>query len=95
MAVEINREKQRSLSTLKATQSQSKKLLKSLKTPLTNVSGPHIGLAHKFYSGTEVKTPNYPKNFKRPLEPAFKNVSLNFFTKREAYNSPPVMKTGK
>lgn len=95
MAVEINREKQRSISTLKATQSQSKKLLQSLKSPLTRVSGPHIGLAHKFYSGTEVKTPNYPRNFKRPLEPAFKNVQLNFFKKRASYGSPPVIRTSK
>lgn len=56
MAVEANREKQRTLSTLKATQSTSKRLLESLKSPLARVNGPHITLAHKFYSGTDART---------------------------------------
>lgn len=69
MAVEINRTKQRTLSTLKATQSSSKRLLASLKSPLERVTGPHITLANKFYSGTDVRTttPNVARTQKGAL----------------------------
>lgn len=84
MAVEINREKQRTLSTLKATQSQSKRLLESLKSPLARVNGPHITLAHKFYSGTDARTttPNVSRSQRRHNSILFRNVNMTQPKKR-------------
>jgi len=71
IAVEMNREKERSITGLKATKSKSKLLLQSLQTPLVTVSGPHITLAENFYSGMHEKTPVVTRSKQKGSQPMF------------------------